>query len=137
MGLFDFFRNKKILSKIKKEHNELLNLFLEIENLAKENRVEEFKRKVYKFNGILEEHLEYEDKFLYPALVKSKAYEIDFIISKSEEMKRVSNFLLNFGKELIFCDRIDDNILNSLAKFKDILLKRIKFEEDKLLTKLK
>jgi len=137
VGLFDFFRNKKILSKVRKEHNELLELFLEIEALAKENRVEEFKRKVYKFNGILEEHLEYEDKFLYPALVKSGAYEIDFIISKSEEMRKVSDVLLNFGKELIFCDKIDDNILNSLAKFKDILLKRIKFEEDKLLTKLR
>ena len=137
MGLFSFFKKNSVVLQVKKEHRDLLNLFLEIENLASQNKLEEFKNKVYKFNGLLESHLNYEDKFLYPALLKSKVYKKEFIISKSQEMKEISKDLLNFGKELIFCNTIDNNILYKLTKYKNILLKRIKFEEDKLLSKLK
>jgi len=136
MGLFDFFKKKKVVSKIKKEHQELLNLFLEIEELASQNRIDEFKNKIYKFNGILEEHLEYEDKFLYPLLIKSKVYEESFILSKSEEMKKISQSLLDFGKELFFCEQIDNSIINKLEEIKNILLQRITFEENKLLKKI-
>jgi len=136
MGIFDFFKKRKILLKVTKEHKGLLELFLEIEKLAFENKIEEFKKKVYKFNGILEEHLEYEDKFLYPALIRAKIYNEEFILSKSKEMRDISDVLLKFGRELIFCESIDDNILNKLQSFKNILLKRIEFEENKLLSKL-
>jgi len=136
MGIFDFFKKRKILLKVTKEHKGLLELFLEIEKLAFENKIEEFKKKVYKFNGILEEHLEYEDKFLYPALIRVKIYNEEFILSKSKEMRDISDVLLKFGRELIFCESIDDNILNKLQSLKDILLKRIEFEENKLLSKL-
>jgi len=120
------------------EHKYLLELYDEILKLAHNNEFKSLKEKSKQFEEILIQHIKDEKEVIYDKLHKVLEDNKDSILLK--EIEQIKKDLIPLKKKiniinLKFRELNEKNIqdfINSFSYLKDVLLKRIEVEENKL-----
>ncbi len=122
----------KLIIRLNKEHRHLVSLALRIEEAVKNNDLKLFKSLLRKFEKELELHLLYEDTNLYEHLNSKYRFfdEVKNLISKKQnEMKDIASCVSSFIERYKKSENLE-NFLKEFSNIKEILLKRIEFEEN-------
>jgi len=127
---------KKLISELKEDHQDLINLYVEIGNTFQNKKYKKTADLLKKFEEMYKLHILLEDNKFYPYMenkFKNNPEVLELIRDKKEEMNNISKVLTKFLKKY----QKEHNLLNGsfLADYEQIksaLLERVKFEESKM-----
>ena len=134
-----YFRSKKnkyyqdeLIEKLNQEHQKLFEIVGLMDKSVEKRDKKEIKKHIKNFIKTLELHLLYEDSNLYEHLyLRFYYYEEsrEEIIKKRNQMKEIALVVENFIKKYQELNDFD-SFVEEFAAIKDVLVKRIKFEEE-------
>jgi|GEM_PF-4695990 len=131
--------NYKLIGQLKSDHKKIFKLSKDIYSLFhKKDSFEEIREKLDILKSMLIMHLNFEDAILYPYLIdryRLDGEKLSFIQKSSRGMENLSEISLKFIEE---CSNEElyrkhkDRFKKELKDIGELLLKRVKFEEEKL-----
>jgi iron-sulfur cluster repair protein YtfE (RIC family) len=128
------FYQEKLIKKLNDEHQLLINLALSLEEAAKKDDIQTLKKLLDKFQKELELHLLYEDTNLYEYLHWKFYFFEDIRKAIEKKHQEMSNIAVAVQDFITYYKENNDtkNFLNDFEGIKEILVKRIEFEENVL-----
>ena len=134
-----YFRSKKnkyyqdeLIAKLNQEHQKLFEIVGLMDQSVEKRDKKEIKKHIKNFIETLELHLLYEDSNLYEHLyLRFCYYKIsrEEILKKHNQMKEIALVVENFIKKHQELNDFD-GFIEEFAVIKNVLVKRIKFEEE-------
>ena len=124
----------KLIKKLNNEHKLLLEVAINVELAAKNGNIDMLRKLLDKFEKELELHLLYEDTNLYEYLVWKYNFFEDVkieIVKKQKEMENIAKVAKDFIDFYKTHDDLD-KFLEDFENIKEVLIKRIEFEETTL-----
>ncbi len=132
------------LSSLTKQHRDIKEIVEKIKILSlkgkiiDEDRAKEIRKSLSQLAGKLKIHMQREDDFLYPDLLKSEKQDVKRITQKFiNEMGNLSVVFEKFNKKYLRYTIITENTDNFIKELKIVLEKleeRVESEENKLYT---
>lgn len=161
MGIFSFFGKKEksterptlnaesrtishvsyepqLVDSLKKDHQELVELFNEISYMGDSGNYEAIPAKLREFKVSLQSHVMVENIKFYvyvEQMYKNDPLHNDFIKDVRREMNGIARAVVNFTKKYdqpFFTQEMRDNFTRELGEIGNVLVRRVELEESKL-----